>query len=512
MLSGLPWLIAAVYTVVAALAHPSFRLTFFGDVAQLALATTLVAAFAANTIVSEERGRWFWFLMTFGAVFWVSSQAVWSYYELWKQAPPPVPGFGGLLLFLHLAPMIAALIVMPHKHSGIPPLTALSTGMIFTWWIFLYTYLVVPWQYVHAEPQLYNNAFNSLYTIEDLVFIGLLGVWAFHAAGPWRKLYVRLLAGSGVYAGGTLFLDHLIDQNHYYTGSLYDLFFILPVAWIAFVAADFEPQESPKSVEVLSRSDGRAGVLTVLALLSVPGLLIWNQFSHVPAGVRELRSVAGLVAIIVLALLLFAKQYVLAGRLSESLENSESTVSELSKLREQLELKATHDSMTGLLNRSTVILSLERELNRAERENGRVAALLLDLDHFKSVNDNYGHHAGDTAIAFAATCMEQCVRSHDYVGRYGGEEFLIVISDCEEELARDIAERIRQRMESETVTFDGNAMNITATIGLAISDPGETSEALLRRSDAALYAGKQRGRNVVICAQDAAGCVVERFA
>src|SRR5581483_1520046 len=162
-------------------APPSFRLTFFGDVAQLALATTLVAAFAANTIISEERARWFWFLMSIGAVFWLSSQAVWSYYELWKQVPPPDPGVGGLILFLHLAPMIAALIVMPHKRSGIPPLTVLSTGMIFTWWIFLYTYLVVPWQYARSEPHLYHNAFNSLYTIEDLVFIGLLAVWAFHA-------------------------------------------------------------------------------------------------------------------------------------------------------------------------------------------------------------------------------------------------------------------------------------------------------------------------------------------
>src|SRR5581483_12489882 len=103
----------------------------------------------------------------------------------------------------------------------------------------------------------------------------------------------------------------------------------------AYVTADFQAQESPKSVEVVDRSAGRAGVLTVLALLSVPGLLIWNQFLQVPAGVRELRSVAGLVAILVLALLLFAKQYVLAGRLSESLAISESTVSELSKLREQ---------------------------------------------------------------------------------------------------------------------------------------------------------------------------------
>jgi diguanylate cyclase (GGDEF)-like protein len=416
--------------------------------------------------------------------------------------PPPDPGISNLLLFLHLAPMTAALIVTPHKRSGIPPLTALSMGMIFTWWLFLYAYLVVPWQYAHAAPQLYHNAFNSLYTIEDLVFIGVLGFVALRSQGAWRSLYLRFLLGALVYTGGNLILDHLIDQESYYTGSLYDLLFIVPVAWLAYVAGTFKPGEAGVEQPTVVRSDGRVSWLTLLALLSVPGLLIWNQFSAVPAGVRELRTVEGLIAILVLALLLFAKQYVLAGRLSESLEVSEANVSELSTLREQLELKATHDAMTGLLNRSTAIMSLERELARADRESGRVAALLLDLDHFKAINDNHGHHAGDTAIAFAATCMQHCVRTHDYVGRYGGEEFLIVVSDCEETLAREIAERIRARVENEVVTFDGKKLPITCTIGVALSDPSETSESLLRRADTALYSGKQRGRNVVICAPD----------
>ncbi len=398
--------------------------------------------------------------------------------------------------------MTAALTVMPHKRSEIPPLTALSMGMIFTWWLFLYAYLVVPWQYVQASPEAYSHAFGGLYNIEDLVFIGLLAIWSFHARGSWRWLYMRLWLGAAVYAAGSMLLDRMIAQNHYYTGSPYDLLFIVPIAWLAYVAASFRPKQYPKEAETVDRSDRRVSWLTVVALLSVPCLLIWNNYSQVPANVRGFRSVAGLAAIIVLALLLFAKQHVLALGLSESLEISESNVSELSLLREQLEQKATHDSMTGLLNRSTVIVSLERELARAAREGAKVAALLLDLDHFKLINDNYGHSAGDTAIAFAATCMQQCVRAHDYIGRYGGEEFLIVISDREELLAKEIAERIRLRIQGEVVMFDGNKLGVTATIGLAVSIPNETSEALLRRADAALYAGKQQGRNVVVCAPE----------
>jgi diguanylate cyclase (GGDEF)-like protein len=355
---------------------------------------------------------------------------------------------------------------------------------------------------VHASPALYSHAFNTLYTIEDLVFIGLLALWVLNAKGSWRWLYLRLLAGSAVYTAGSVVLDHLIDQKHYYTGSGYDLLFVVPVAWLTYVAASFRASQPARVSGILHRSDRRVAWFTVVALLSVPCLLIWNNFSGVPVGVRDFRSVAGLAAIVILALLLFAKQYVLSERLSESLEISELNVSELSKLREQLEQKATHDSMTGLLNRSTVLVSLEHELSRAAREGANVAVLLLDLDHFKSINDSYGHHTGDTAIAFAATCMEHCVRAQDYVGRYGGEEFLIVISDCNEALAMEIAERIRTRMQSEAVTFDGHKLSITATIGLAISDPAENSEGLLRRADSALYTGKQQGRNVVISAPE----------
>lgn len=501
-LSLLPWAIAVVYAVVAALAHPSFKLTVFGDVAQFLLASGLAAAFAVNAFTAEERARWFWYLMTSGALFWLGSQAVWSYYEVWLRVPPPDPGFGGVLLFLHLAPMTAALTVMPHKRSAIPPLTALSIAMIFTWWLFVYAYLVVPWQFVQAAPELYSQAFNGLYYIEDLVFIGLLALWVVHARGSWRWLYVRLLGGSAAYAAGSVLLDRLIAQNKYYTGSPYDLLFIVPVAWLAYVAASFRLKEYPRESEAPDRSDRRVSWLTVVALLSVPCLLIWNSFSRVPEGVRDFRAVAGLVAIIVLALLLFAKQHVLAEGLSQSLEISEANVSELSKLREQLEQKATHDSMTGLLNRSTVIMSLERELARSSRDGGKVAALLLDLDHFKSINDNYGHHAGDVVIAFGATCMEQCVRSHDYVGRYGGEEFLIVICDRRELMAKEIAERIRTRIQSEVVSFDGHKLSVTATIGLAVSLADESSESLLRRADTALYTGKQQGRNVVVCAPE----------
>jgi diguanylate cyclase (GGDEF)-like protein len=126
-----------------------------------------------------------------------------------------------------------------------------------------------------------------------------------------------------------------------------------------------------------------------------------------------------------------------------------------------------------------------------------LAALLIDLDHFKHINDTLGHLAGDIAIGFVTARMQECLRTHDYVGRYGGEEFLVIIPDCEPHVARDIAERIRSRIASQPATVDAHPLTITATIGMTMSVPTDGPETILRRSDMALYAGKQRGRNTV---------------
>jgi diguanylate cyclase (GGDEF)-like protein len=126
-----------------------------------------------------------------------------------------------------------------------------------------------------------------------------------------------------------------------------------------------------------------------------------------------------------------------------------------------------------------------------------VAVFLIYLDHFKQINDKFGHHAGDIAIVAACTRMQDCVRSHDYVGRYGGEEFLAVIPDTDEATALRIAERMRQRISINPVVFNANPIELTATIGVALSHPDDTPESLLRRADLALYSGKRLGRNTV---------------
>ncbi len=172
---------------------------------------------------------------------------------------------------------------------------------------------------------------------------------------------------------------------------------------------------------------------------------------------------------------------------------------ELVAAREALREQATHDGLTALWNRSSILGILEREVARAEREGTSVGVLMLDLDHFKSVNDTYGHAAGDEVLAEAARRMLASVRPYDAVGRYGGEEFLLVLPGCLPEYVSNLAERLCAALRQEPVRFLGRPIRFTGSIGGAVSRPGAGAppNELLREADEALFEAKRRGRDRV---------------
>jgi len=167
--------------------------------------------------------------------------------------------------------------------------------------------------------------------------------------------------------------------------------------------------------------------------------------------------------------------------------------------REAMYFKATHDAMTGLWNREAILDNLNRELIRARRQTAPLGILLLDLDRFKSINDTCGHPVGDDVLREAARRMLASVRVYDSVGRYGGEEFLIVLPGCDESSTREKAEQLRTALESCAVETSGGPLRVTLSIGALSTDvwrEGDT-DALLRAADAALYRAKDAGRNRV---------------
>ncbi len=163
-----------------------------------------------------------------------------------------------------------------------------------------------------------------------------------------------------------------------------------------------------------------------------------------------------------------------------------------------LEIQARTDGLTRLLNHAAVLQRLEEETSRASREGKPSTVLMVDIDHFKQVNDTYGHAAGDDVLAELARRTERACRNYDIIGRYGGEEFIIILPDTDEPEAAHIAERLRLAVCSNTFSVTGAEIPVTISVGVASARPTRepiSPELLLKAADDALYLAKRQGRN-----------------
>lgn len=173
---------------------------------------------------------------------------------------------------------------------------------------------------------------------------------------------------------------------------------------------------------------------------------------------------------------------------------------ELITAREELREQATKDFLTRIWNRSSILDILDRELERGRRDKQPVGVILADLDHFKAINDNYGHFGGDAVLREFVRRMAGAMRPYDSVGRYGGEEFLIVLPGCDDASTRKQAERMRAALADESMAFNEESRIITCSFGATASVVGVevTGESLIRVADDALYRAKRQGRNRVV--------------
>jgi len=177
---------------------------------------------------------------------------------------------------------------------------------------------------------------------------------------------------------------------------------------------------------------------------------------------------------------------------------------QLESANTKLQELALRDGLTGLLNRRYWESCLEREFARHQRYDNPVSLVIFDIDHFKRVNDTYGHQTGDEVISSVAEITSRLARETDFAGRYGGEEFVVLLPGTHLEGAAQFAERLRQAVEQQVLDYQGSPLSYTISLGVAtISDDMANYQILLERADKALYASKEQGRNRVTLAPQA---------
>jgi len=258
----------------------------------------------------------------------------------------------------------------------------------------------------------------------------------------------------------------------------------------------------PFVVYAAARLTPRATTIVVVGFVAVVLFVTKNgqqPFGDLPVGetVLQAQQLVFLMTITSLGLAALLSQLRANTRQLEA-RVQERTV-ELRAANERLQLLTVTDSLTGLLNRRALFESIRQEMARALRHRHELSVIILDVDHFKNVNDRYGHAVGDIVLRHVASVTARAVRGTDVLARYGGEEFVIVAPESDRTQALQLAERIRSTLEASEVSVPHHRLRVTASLGVStLRADDREPEQILERADMALYAAKESGRNRVV--------------
>ena len=360
MISGRQWRTAGVagitliYACVSLSTSAGFGLLAFGDIAQFSLLFLAFVFMSANAVSSRGQIRLFWGLMALACLLWSTDLALWTLYEVILRRTIPEPFIGDAILFVHVVPFMAAVALRPHQSEERKLyFSTLNFLMLLVWWVFLYAFIIFPDEYVVLNVALYSPHYDLLYLVENLAFLGVLGMLAWKTRGAWRQIYLNLFVASGLYAISSLALNLAIARGQYHTGSLYDIPFIASVCWMIWatlLARDLKPpsQAAPSG---LSRWQMLAPRMAMLAMLSFPVLGYWAWFvDTAPPNLRQFRLLVTLAAMLVLGLFVFLRQMLMDRQLVRLLEESRSSLENMKRLQTELVQREKLASLAQLVS------------------------------------------------------------------------------------------------------------------------------------------------------------------
>lgn len=500
----------AVLALACAFLPRGFVLTAASDLIGALLMLFALVAFAVNGMAVRGRMRWFWLLQSAGWALWLSDQTCWIVYDLFLKRKMPAMFPGDALLFLAGAPMIAGLLLRPHRQ---PEERSARLGiqdflLVLLWWLYVYISFVVCWQYVSPNLDAYNRNFDVLTGAETVIFAAIPFVFWLETSGAWKKFY-GVFCGAVVLNGIAFYvLNRAIEKDVYFTGSWYDIPYSGSFAVFSVVALLGQKLAPGQESQAGDSYGWWISNLAMIAVLSLPVSAFFTLLDpSLPHQASNFRVLVTLSTMFVMALLLFIQHR----RLNWELLRTNVVLQEASLT----------DPLTGVRNRRYFSATIDGDVMQTLRSHADghdphtrdLVFYLVDADNFKEVNDRYGHDVGDKVLIEMARRLSSSIRHSDILVRWGGEEFLIVSRYTDRAEADLLAQRVLSAIADTAfqVSESGETINRTCSLGWAAfpwspkSPRGLSYEEVLTLADRALNRAKQSGRNQAVGMQPASG-------
>jgi diguanylate cyclase (GGDEF)-like protein len=446
---------------------------FLSDAIQLVLGVLVVVACVQAARRPSTLGRSFWRLTACAYAQWVIGQALGTYSDVARVSDFTLRLSNLFFCFWFVS--FALMLLLPSSGEKNEFNRFLIVDLLQAALFFVATYvyfLYLP----HAESPdwLADSVKGPYFVVYGLIVAAFLLRSTFSPSDEVRKLFGRM----GVF----LLVSGAIDASFYYglvnapvPGTWFDLVWSFLLVAPLVMAAVWDTQEVPQPSEQVPVQ------IRSLALMQLVPLFYPLAVLAISAGMARQKAIWAAIFVVLSFLFSTARLLVMHHQLLES--------------QEALRQEATHDGLTGLYNRTAVIEILERELVRARRDARPLGVIMADVDHFKAVNDTVGHAVGDAALRLIAKEIVAGLRPYDSVGRYGGEEFLIVAPGCGPMEAWELGERIRASIAGSAITLGDARLSVSVSMGIAIGTATSDVDSLLQTADTALYKAKGAGRN-----------------
>jgi len=470
MVAGLLWL--AHIGVVAMLGTHSTG-PIFSDVIQFSLGVVLVYAIVGASRRSEGLARSFWLLAAVAYSLWLTAQGLSVYNDL--AASPSVSWVNNALFSFWFAPLAMAMFLDPEHEAGqLDALVALDFVQAVLVCVAAYLYFFYLPK-AESPNELAHSVWTPYFAGYACVAVAFVARAAVTRSRDSRALFGRI----GIF----LAISGCVDALYFYgpgrvlsTGAWFDLLWSALLVTPILIAASWKQVEAPEHSFDPPRREKR--IYTEIFFLLYPLLVLFMSL-------RIARERLGLAAVVVLLSFVCSSARLLV------------TQNRLLVTKEALRREASRDSLTSLWNRKAILAILERDLLRAERDQQPVGLIMIDVDHFKAINDSRGHAAGDSVLRIIASGIAAVVRPYDSVGRCGGEEFLIVAPGCGMTETWELAERVRCHVAGCSIMAGGSSVQVSLSLGVATGQIAAEMEKLLHAADSAMYQAKNAGRNRV---------------